>query len=123
LLRHSVMKINFHDGWENYTPEIANILLMLQHSLGGIGYFRIEGASNSNKHIRYVISNREDLLKKVKPYFSLMPRSRLGPGSSLRRGEFSYRHTTRFATFSASAPSPPLCGWRAFREKAFYFNI
>lgn len=37
-----------------------------------MGYFIIDGASNSNKHIRYVISNREDILKKVKPSFSLI---------------------------------------------------
>jgi len=56
---------------QNYTPEVANIFLMLQHFLGGIGNIRITELPNSNKHIKFVVSNTEEILNIVKPYFSL----------------------------------------------------
>uniref|UniRef100_UPI002A8122DD LAGLIDADG endonuclease family protein n=1 Tax=Pappia fissilis TaxID=1040649 RepID=UPI002A8122DD len=57
---------------QNYTPEVAKMFILLQHFLGGIGKFKFEELSNGNKHIRFVVTNREDIIYKVKPYFSLL---------------------------------------------------
>lgn len=48
------------------------MFILLQHFLGCIGKFKFEELSNGNKHIRFVVTNREDIIYKVKPYFSLL---------------------------------------------------
>lgn len=55
---------------QNYTTEVATMLLLLQHYLGGIGYFRIITTTNGNKHIKYIVTNKEDIIKIVIPYFN-----------------------------------------------------
>jgi hypothetical protein len=57
---------------QNYTPEVAKLLILLQHFLGGIGNFKFEELSTGNKHIKFVVINREDIIYKVKPYLSLL---------------------------------------------------
>jgi len=57
---------------QNYTPEVAKIFILLQYHLGGIGKFKFEELSSGNKHIKFVVLNREDIIYKVKPYFSLL---------------------------------------------------
>lgn len=57
---------------QNYTPEVAKMFILLQHFLGCIGKFKFEELSNGKKHIRFVVTNREDIIYKVKPYFSLL---------------------------------------------------
>jgi hypothetical protein len=57
---------------QNYTPEVAKIFILLQYYLGGIGKFKFEELSSGNKHIKFVVLNREDIIYKVKPYFSLL---------------------------------------------------
>lgn len=44
----------------------------MQYYLGGIGKFKFEELSNGNKHIRFVVLDREDICFKIKPYFSLL---------------------------------------------------
>lgn len=52
---------------QNYTPEVAKIFILLQYHLGGIGNFKFEELSSGNKHIKFIVLNREDIIYKVKP--------------------------------------------------------
>ena len=62
-------KTQFSIG-QNYTIESAKVFLLLQHIFEGAGNFKIELTSAGNKHIKYVISDRQFILTKVIPYLS-----------------------------------------------------
>lgn len=62
-------KTHFSIG-QNYTIESAKVFLLLQHIFEGAGNFKIELTSTGNKHIKYVISDRQFILTKVIPYLS-----------------------------------------------------
>jgi hypothetical protein len=57
---------------QNFTPEFAKLMLTLQFFLGGVGKFRLEETSSGNKHLRFVITNKEDINNKVLPYFTML---------------------------------------------------
>lgn len=56
---------------QNYSSEALNVFLNLQKILG-IGRVKLEFNSRDQPHVRYVVSNTEDIISKVLPYFSLL---------------------------------------------------
>jgi len=57
---------------QNFTPEAANVLLLLQHYLCGIGKFKFEKTISGNIHIKFVVTNKDDIFKIVIPYFTYL---------------------------------------------------
>jgi hypothetical protein len=47
---------------QNYTPDIAKVLLLLQYYLDGIGTFKFVTTNVGNKHIKYVIGGKKALI-------------------------------------------------------------
>ncbi len=64
------IRFNFSIG-QNYSPEALDVLLNLQKILG-IGKIKLELSMKNQLHIRYKVSNTEDIFNKVIPYFSLL---------------------------------------------------
>jgi len=56
---------------QNYSPEALDVLLHLQKFLG-IGKIKLEFGIKGIAHIRYIVTNREDIYNIVIPYFSLL---------------------------------------------------
>jgi hypothetical protein len=56
---------------QNYSYEAAILLLRLQSVLG-IGSIKIELSDTGKPHIRYVVTNTNDILNKIVPYFTYL---------------------------------------------------
>lgn len=56
---------------QNYTPEALNVLLNLQKTLN-VGNVKLEFNTRGKPHIRYTVSNTNDIFNIVLPYFSLL---------------------------------------------------
>ena len=49
---------------QNYSSEAAQLFLVLQRSLGGIGNIKLDTSSTGKTHIRFVVTNTKDVLEK-----------------------------------------------------------
>src|ERR1700746_601327 len=56
---------------QNYSPEALDVLLNLQKILG-IGRIKLEFGLKNEPHIRYIVTNTEDIFNIIIPYFSLL---------------------------------------------------
>jgi hypothetical protein len=61
---------NFAIG-QNYSPEALDVFLDIQKTLG-VGKIRLDFHPKYKAHIKYVVSNTEDIFNVVIPYFSLL---------------------------------------------------
>lgn len=57
---------------QNFSTEAAKLFLMLQYVLGGIGRFKFEALESGKTHIRYVVTNKDEIINVIIPYFSLL---------------------------------------------------
>ena len=67
-LKDSLRVVFYFSIGQNYSPEAALLFLRLKAILG-VGSIRIDFNNTGKIHIRYVVSNTDDILKKVIPYF------------------------------------------------------
>ena len=47
-------------------------MLLLQHYLCGIGKFKFKKTISGNIHIKFVVTNKDDIFKIVIPYFTYL---------------------------------------------------
>ena len=64
------IRFSFSIG-QNYSSEVLNIFLNLQKVLN-VGRVKLEFYSLDKAHVRYIVSNTNDIIFKVLPYFSLL---------------------------------------------------
>jgi hypothetical protein len=70
--RENSLAIRFYFSiGQNYSPEALNVFLNLQKVLG-VGRVKLEFYSIDKAHVRYIVSNTNDIIFKVLPYFSLL---------------------------------------------------
>jgi hypothetical protein len=69
---------------QNYSPEALDVLLSLQKILG-VGRVILEFNLEDQPHIRYKVSNTQDIFKIIIPYFSLLYGQKRKDISTLKR--------------------------------------
>jgi hypothetical protein len=72
FVKEESLKIRFSLSLgQNYSPEALDVLLNLQKILG-VGKIKLEFNSKGKPHIRYIVTNTQDIFNIVIPYFSLL---------------------------------------------------
>jgi hypothetical protein len=69
--KYSLRIVFYFSIGQNYSPESFDVFLSLQKILG-IGKVKLEFGSKDVPHIRYTITNREDIFNIAIPYFLLL---------------------------------------------------
>jgi hypothetical protein len=66
--RESLKLVFYFSIGQNYSKESCALLLMIKAVLG-VGRVKAEIITNGNIHLKYIISNTQDILEKAVPYF------------------------------------------------------